>query len=126
MPAPFVGLLGLAAGLARLALIALVLASALSWLVEPVRFRSLLHGLCVVTAAGVLGLSGLGLLVGEALAPRPTAVQSAPAPADGVRMPTIKAAARANPVSLAIGVTEPEDIHATRVRRNASTRRCRA
>jgi hypothetical protein len=125
MPIPFVGLLALATGLAKLALIALVLAPVLSWLAAPGRSQSLLHGLRVVTASGVLGLSGLGLLVGEALAPRPTATASTPAPADAVAVPTIRTASRANPVSLTTGAIDPEELLATRGRRSASTPRCR-
>jgi hypothetical protein len=41
-------------------------------------------------------------------------------------MPTVKTAARANPVSLTTGVIDPEELLATRGRRNASTRCCRA
>jgi hypothetical protein len=126
MPAPFVGLLGFAVGLARLALIALVLAPVLNWLAAPGRFGSLLHALRVVTAAGVLGLSGFGLLVGEALAPRPTAALSAPAPADAAAMPMWKAAARAVPDPLTTAAIDPKEIGATRARRDATARRCRA
>jgi hypothetical protein len=125
LPAPLVGLLSLATGLARLALIALVMAPVLNWLAEPGRFKNLLHGLRVVAAGGVLALSGLGLLAGEALAPRPTATASTPAPADAAARPTIRAAARANPASLPTGAIDPEELLAMRGRRNASARRCR-